>query len=103
MSTLAPKEGEINMGLLLSGDGKIVTNDMEAAKVPSIGLPHFFPLVIFAHVSPRSSDLLTESVTIPIIEVRSSADAVRSYRQTQCQEDRQNAHKDAGGFICCLR
>lgn len=38
---MAPKEGEINMGLLLSGDGKIVANDMERAKVPGIGLPNF--------------------------------------------------------------
>lgn len=37
MSTLAPEESEINMGLLLSGDRKIVTNDMERAKVPNIG------------------------------------------------------------------
>lgn len=51
------------MGLLPSGDGKIVTNDMERAKV---GLPlfffFFFPLASFTHVPPRSSDLLTESV-----------------------------------------
>lgn len=32
MSTLAPKEGEINMRLLLTGDGKIVANDMERAQ-----------------------------------------------------------------------
>lgn len=89
---LVPLEGEINIGLLLSGDGKVAKNDMERAKVPNSGLPHFFSLVRFAHVPPRSSDPLTESVTLPTIDVRSSEDAVKLYRQSPCQEDRQNGN-----------
>lgn len=53
------------MGLLPSGDGKIVTNDMKRAKVPNIRFAnffYFFSLASFAHVPPGSSDLLTESV-----------------------------------------
>lgn len=62
MSTLAPKEGEINMRLLLTGDGKIVTNDMERAQDWFTSIFHWLKIT-FAHVIPRSSDLLTESVT----------------------------------------
>lgn len=64
ISTLAPNEGERNVGPLLSGAGKLVTNDREKAKVPSIALPHcfFFVLVGFSHVPPRSSLLWAESM-----------------------------------------
>lgn len=104
VSTLAPKEGKGIVGPLFIGAGNLVINDMDKAKVPNIGLPHFFHWLGFPSflLGPQSVSRVCGRKALPDNRSKISEDALKPYGCTHGQGARQNALKHSGQVSCCL-